>query len=59
MTWFAVHTEEIVHGVYSVQADSPEEAAIAFTTDPSKLGKPIVYEVLSAEPTKVENVCRF
>jgi len=54
MAWYAIHTEEIVHGVYHVEAESPEAAEHLFTDEPHKIGEQVLYEAITAEVERVE-----
>ena len=59
MPWFAVHTEEIVHGVYHVKADSPEDAERKLMQDPHEVGEQQLYEAFSMEVERVEPLDLF
>ena len=54
MPWFAVHTEETVHGVYHVEAEDAEEAGRVFNDNPYKVGEQQLYEAFSVEVERVE-----
>lgn len=54
MKTYVVHTEETVHGVYHVEATSPQDARKKFENDPHKIGEQKLYEAIYAEVERVE-----
>ena len=56
MPWFALHTQEHVHGVYHVEAKDADEAKRMFTEKPEEIGEQQLYEAYSAEVTMVQEL---
>lgn len=54
MKWFAVHTREVVHGVYHVQAGNEDEARKILEEQPHKAGEQKLYEAYGMDITNVE-----
>jgi hypothetical protein len=54
MPWFAVHTEEIVHGVYNVEAKDEQDAKDKFENASRDVGEQTLYEAWSVQVDHVE-----
>jgi hypothetical protein len=53
MPWFDIHTEEIVHGVYQVEAEDEQEARLFFMNNVGTAGDQTLYEAFSVDIEKI------